>query len=391
MLNESILKAVIIIPTFNERENIEPLVEELQIQFEQMVHEMHILVVDDSSPDGTADAVRVLQSRYANLHLIQGQKTGLGTAYIRGMQYACERLGADVIFEMDADFSHKPEDVPRLMSEIEAGADFVIGSRYVSGGSIPEDWGLLRRLNSNVGNIAARYIAGIGGVKDCTAGFRAIRTSVLRRIDLDNLRVQGYAFQVALLHGAVLENARIKEVPVDFVSRKNGESKLGFGDILEFALNVWWIRLQSSRTFIKFGMGGLSGVFVNLGVFTLLLAMGINKYIASPIAIELSIISNFLLNNYWTFRHRRTKDRTRIRGLKFNLVSILALGVSYGTFVALSLVFPDTRAQIHQLIGIIPATLINYLLNSYWTFGKAEDRKRCFSDQVQEGAREFTR
>jgi dolichol-phosphate mannosyltransferase len=388
VLNESKLKTVIIIPTYNERENIDLLIEELQRQFERMTHEMHILVVDDSSPDGTADAVRVLQSSYANLHLIEGRNAGLGMAYIRGMRHASEQLGADVVFEMDADFSHKPEDVPRLMSEIDAGADFVVGSRYIKGGSVPKDWGLLRRFNSLGGNIAARYIAGITQVKDCTAGFRAIRTSILQRIDLSRLHVQGYAFQVALLHAAVVEGVRIKEVPVDFVNRKYGESKLGLRDILEFIINVWWIRLQSSRTFIRFGMVGLSGVMVNLGFFTLFLAMGVNKYVASPIAIELSIISNFLLNNYWTFRHRKTKDRTRIRGLKFNLVSILALGVSYATFVALSLVFPETAAQVHQLIGIIPATIINYLLNSYWTFGYAHNGKRSGRHR-QRGAQEM--
>jgi dolichol-phosphate mannosyltransferase len=383
MLNKCILKAVIIIPTYNERENIESIIEILQLQFERMAHEMHILVVDDNSPDGTADAVRALQRRYANLHMIEGKKAGLGIAYIRGMHHASECLGADVVFEMDADLSHRPEDVPRLMSEIDAGADFVIGSRYVKGGSVPKDWGLLRRLNSLGGNITARYIAGITKVRDCTAGFRAIRTSILRRIDLNSLRVQGYAFQVALLHAAVMENAIIKEVPVDFVDRKNGESKLGLGDIIEFVINVWWIRLQSSKTFIKFGIVGVSGVLVNLGFFTLFLMQGMNKYIASPVAIELSIISNFLLNNYWTFRYRKTKDRTRIRGLKFNLVSILALGMSYGTFVALSLAFPDTPAQAHQLIGIVPAMLINYLLNSYWTFRHVQERNDGVRDRQE--------
>jgi len=329
---------------------------------------MHILVVDDYSPDGTADVVRGMQAGADNLHLIEGRKSGLGSAYIRGMLHALNILRADVVFEMDADFSHKPEDVARLLSEIEAGADFVIGSRYVEGGSIPIEWSWLRRLNSMGGNIAARHIAGISQIRDCTAGFRAIRASLLRRIDFTGLRVQGYAFQVALLHAAVKEGGRIKEVPVDFIDRKHGESKLGVSDVIEFVVNVWWIRLQSSKTFIKFAIVGASGVLVNLGFFTLFLLAGMNKYIASPIAIELSIVSNFLLNNYWTFRWRKTIDRTRIRGLKFNLVSILALGVSYGTFVTLSLAFPDTAPQVHQLIGIVPATLINYLLNSYWTF-----------------------
>jgi len=366
------LKVIIILPTFNERENIKAIIRALQKQFTRIRHDMHILVVDDNSPDGTADVVRGLQTEYDNIHLLLGDKAGLGAAYIRGIRYALDRLQADLIFEMDADFSHKPEDVARLLSEIEAGADFVIGSRYVKGGSIPVEWGLLRRFNSLGGNIAARYIAGISPIRDCTAGFRAIRASLLRRIDLNGLRVQGYAFQVALLHAAVKEGGKIREIPVDFIDRQRGESKLGLSDIIEFLVNVWWIRLQNSKTFIKFAIVGASGVLVNLGFFTLFLLAGMNKYIASPIAIELSIVSNFLLNNYWTFRWRKTIDRTRIRGLKFNLVSILSLGVSYGTFVTLSLAFPDTAPQLHQLIGIVPATLVNYLMNSYWTFKHVE-------------------
>ena len=367
------MRTIIIIPTFNERGNIGALIRALLDQFKRVRHDLHILIVDDNSPDGTADVVRSLQANNDNVHLLTGQKAGLGAAYIRGMNHALHVLQADLVFEMDADFSHKPEDIPRLLSEIEAGADFVIGSRYVPGGSVPKTWNLVRRLNSMGGNLAARYIAGIPQIRDCTAGFRAIRASLLRRIDFSELRVQGYAFQVALLHAALEEGGKIREIPVDFVDRKQGESKLQFSDIIEFAINVWGIRLQSSKTFIKFAIVGASGVLVNLGFFTLFLMMEINKYIASPIAIELSIIWNFLLNNYWTFRWRKTGSRTRIRGLKFNLVSVIALGVSYGTFVALSIAFPDTKPQFHQLIGIVPATLVNYFLNSYWTFRHVDE------------------
>jgi len=258
------------------------------------------------------------------------------------------------------------------MSEIDAGADFVIGSRYVKGGSIPENWGFIRRLISLGGNIVARFVAGIYRVRDCTAGFRAIRTSVLRDIDLSRLRVQGYAFQVALLHAAVTDGAKVVEVPVDFVDRTQGMSKLGLSDIIEFVENAWWIRFQSSRIFIKFAIVGATGVVVNLGIFTLLLEMGMNKFLASPIAIEISIVTNFLFNNYWTFRWRKTKDRIRIKGLKFNAVSLASLGVSYATFVAFSAAFPALPPQVAQLVGIIPATLVNYFLNSYWTFKHAE-------------------
>jgi dolichol-phosphate mannosyltransferase len=185
------LKAVIIIPTYNERENLSSLIAALQKQFERIKHEMHVLVVDDSSPDGTADVVRKLQASHTNLHLLMGRKQGLGVAYIRGMRHAMDALGAEVVYEMDADFSHKPEDVPQLMAAIDQGADFVIGSRYVTGGTIPREWGWFRRLNSRFGNLVARYVAGIYSVRDCTAGFRAIRASTLSSIDFNKLRVQG--------------------------------------------------------------------------------------------------------------------------------------------------------------------------------------------------------
>ena len=362
------MKVVIIVPTYNERENIGPLIEALEGQFQRIRHDMHILVVDDTSPDGTAEVVRGLMSTREHLHILIGKKEGLGAAYIRGMENALGNLGADAVFEMDADFSHKPEDVPRLLAALEDGADFVVGSRYVPGGSIPAEWGLIRRLNSRYGNFVARNVAGIYRVKDCTAGFRAIRASLLRQIDLRNLRVQGYAFQVALLYEAVIRSAVIREVPVSFIDRTMGESKLGLKDIIEFLVNAWWIRVRSARTFIKFILVGGIGVIVNLGFFTLLLEMGVNKYLASPIAIQTSIVSNFILNNYWTFRWRKTADSIRVRGVKFNLVSLAALGISYTAFILLSVAFPRVHPALIQFLGIIPATMINYLGNSYWTF-----------------------
>ena len=269
--------------------------------------------------------------------------------------------------EMDADFSHKPEDVPSIAA-LEAGADFVIGSRYIPGGKIPEDWGLKRTLLSRWGNIFTRYLGGLSGVKDCTAGFRAIRGELLKRIDLNSLAVKGYAFQVALLHQALRKGGKVSEVPVEFVDRVPGETKLGLSDIIEFFANVVRIRIKDSHTFFKFAIVGLSGVFVNLGAFLFLTNFGMNKFIASPIAIELSILSNFFLNNYWTFRERNPIDRVAIRGLKFKGVSLLSLGLSYTTFVVLCLLFPRNPPLLHQLAGVIPATLLNYVLNSRWTF-----------------------
>jgi dolichol-phosphate mannosyltransferase len=364
-------RIVIIIPTYNESENIGRLIDALQDQSGKIPHDMAILVVDDTSPDGTAEVVREKCSGFSNVHLLIGQKQGLGTAYIRGIKYALDVLKADIIMQMDADFSHDPADVPRLIGALDGGADFVIGSRYVPGGKIPDNWSFLRRMISRWGNRCARYIAGLNPIRDCTAGFRVIRASVLQNIDLANFRVQGYAFLMALLHHAVSHNAVVREVPVIYTDRAHGQTKLGVSDIIEFILNAWWIRFDSSRTFLRFAAVGTSGVVVNLGVFSLLLATGLNKFIASPVAIELSIISNFLLNNYWTFSGRNTRDHIHLKGLKFNLVSFCSLGISYSIFVVLSLLFPSTVPQIHQAAGIIPAMLVNYFLNVYWTFRKS--------------------
>jgi len=241
-------KIVVIIPTYNERENIGFLINSLQEEFKKIPHEMHMLIVDDNSPDGTAEVVENKSMKYKNIHLITGQKQGLGTAYIRGMKDAIDVLNADIVMEMDADFSHKPEDVPRLISALDQKTDFVIGSRYIKGGKIPDNWSFTRKMNSKWGNIFARYITGLHKIRDCTAGFRAIRSCIIKKIDLSNLKVQGYAFQIALLHQAIVHGAIVHEIPVEFVDRTRGETKLSFADIFEFIINAWRIRLASSKT-----------------------------------------------------------------------------------------------------------------------------------------------
>jgi dolichol-phosphate mannosyltransferase len=199
------------------------------------------------------DIVRATQRNATNVHALKGTRRGLGAAYIRGMRYALDVLHAHAVLEMDADFSHKPADVPRLIAALEEGADFAIGSRYVHGGSVPQEWGWHRRLNSLFGNMVARYLVGLYRIQDCTAGFRAIRSDVLRRMDFASLGVQGYAFQVALLHAAVAEGAKVVELPVEFVNRTVGESKLGMRDIIEFLRSAAWIRFRSVKVFLRLG------------------------------------------------------------------------------------------------------------------------------------------
>ncbi|MBN2367914.1 glycosyltransferase, partial [Candidatus Woesearchaeota archaeon] len=173
------MKAVVILPTYNERKNIRIIIPKIQKQFSKIKrYDMHILVVDDNSPDGTAEEIRKMQKKSRKLHLLSGSKKGLGVAYQRGFSYALEKLKADVVFEMDSDLSHPPELIPEFIREIDAGNDVVIGSRYIKGGDTP-DWNFLRRAISKGGNFFSRVVAGMHKIKDCTSGYRSIKTGLL--------------------------------------------------------------------------------------------------------------------------------------------------------------------------------------------------------------------
>ena len=363
-----------VIPTYNEAANVAPLLRRLTGLYRDP--DTAFLIVDDESPDGTARVVRETAASDDRIHLIQGPRRGLGPAYVRGMVHALESLGAGVVVQMDADFSHDPADAARLLARLagggpEGGADVAIGSRYVAGGTLDPRWRLGRRLLSRWGNRFARWIAGVRGVRDCTAGFKAIRAPALRAAKVQDIRVRGHTFQVDLLHRLLRAGARVVEEPIHFRDREHGRTKLGAGSILEFFWRIWWLGLVSRRVLLKYCLTGLAGALVNLGSFQLLLDLGLHKFLASPIAIELSIVSNFLMHNYWTFADRIMVGRKRARALKYNAVSLATLALSYATFVALSILFPEVPSVLLQACGIAPAAVLNYFMNSDWTFRRA--------------------
>ena len=358
-------KVCFVIPTYNEALNITSLLRQLA--------ELHpggdcaFLVVDDNSPDGTAQRVReFMAGADGRVHLLEGQKRGLGDAYIRGMSYALSTLRPEVIVQMDADFSHDPADVARLLARVADGADMAIGSRYVPGGSLDKQWPVLRRLQSRCANLLARWVGGLRGVADCTAGFKAIRAGALRNAGLESIRVKGYLFQPVLLGRLLRAGARVAEEPIHFRERRHGQTKLDLSDVLR---DIWMLRHGSPQwTVAKFALTGLSGVFVNLGSFHSLLGLGLHKFLASPLAILLSILSNFLVNNFWTFNERVVTGRLSLRGIKYIFASLAALLLSYTVFVTGSMVFPDVPPLILQACGIPPGAVLNYLLNSRWIF-----------------------
>ena len=232
------MKAVIVIPTYNEKENVPTLAAQI---FANKIEGLEILFVDDNSPDGTAGIIRELQTHYP-IHLIsRAGKLGLGSAYIAGFKRALE-LGADYIFEMDADLSHVPADVPRLLQAAVAGADLVIGSRKIAGGGV-RGWGWMRHFMSNGAMWFSRLVLNLKP-RDVTAGFRCFRRQVLETIGLDKITSNGYAFQEELLYRTQRAGFKIVEVPVWFIDRRNGYSKLSKKDIVEFFIKMVALRFS---------------------------------------------------------------------------------------------------------------------------------------------------
>ncbi|NLL12778.1 MAG: polyprenol monophosphomannose synthase [Fibrobacter sp.] len=231
-------QALIIIPTYNERENIVLIIPEIK----KVLPQVHILVVDDSSPDGTAQSVREMASTISDVYLLERpQKNGLGRAYISGFQWALQR-SYQFIFEMDADFSHDPKYLPDFLNAIKEN-DLVIGSRYISGVNVI-NWPMSRLLLSYCGNKFASILTGIS-VKDCTGGFKCFRRELLEKLDMEKISSSGYSFQVEINYYAWKMGFRIAEIPIVFTDRKFGDSKMSTKIIREAFLLIWKLRLAS--------------------------------------------------------------------------------------------------------------------------------------------------
>ncbi len=232
------MKAVVIMPTYNEAENLPPMVEQL---FSLGIEGLHLLVIDDNSPDGTGQLAEDLARQHPGYIEVvhRSGKLGLGTAYLLGFQRALDR-GADYIIEMDADFSHPPQAVPMMLEKIK-DYDVVIGSRYAPGGSVDERWGLRRRLLSSGGNWYARRVTGLP-VHDATGGFKCFRRQALADLDLSRVKSDGYAFQVEVNYACHRKGYRMLEVPIHFQERIHGQSKMSLGIIVEAAWRVWEMR-----------------------------------------------------------------------------------------------------------------------------------------------------
>ncbi|MCD6100532.1 MAG: polyprenol monophosphomannose synthase [Candidatus Marinimicrobia bacterium] len=238
-------ESLVIVPTYNEKDNIQTVVERVNA----LGIDIDILVVDDNSPDGTAEIVKELQTKYENLHLMERVgKLGLGSAYVAGFRWALKR-DYEYILEMDADLSHNPFDIPRLINRAKEGYDVVIGSRYCNGVNVIH-WPIKRLILSYGANKYTRIVTGLP-IKDCTSGFKCYRRKVLESIDLERIKSSGYSFQIEMKFRAWKKGFSLVEVPIIFEERSEGRSKMTKAIIYEAVFMVWKLKILSLLGLLK--------------------------------------------------------------------------------------------------------------------------------------------
>ncbi|MEI8067623.1 MAG: glycosyltransferase [Candidatus Shapirobacteria bacterium] len=338
--------AVIVIPTYNEADNIGRMIEHLNTKtFIDIKNkktnkedwQMKVLVVDGNSPDGTGKIVEKEAKKYSNTFLLtETSKDGIGAAYLKGFKYAMEKLDADFVFEFDGDFQHPPETIPVMLKAMEDGYDYVIGSRKIAGGSNPKGWGFKRVFFSEFGGFVARFIMffpfkNFFKVTDPTTGLKVTRVKgFIDKMDLDYSRLltRSFGYKLQLLFETLKMGAKFKEVPLQFHVRNAGESKIEAKtatDIFKVAILLRWFD-DFTQKFLKFGTVGFVGYLVNAFFLNIFSKTWSIEWLAWFLSTELAIISNFTLNNLWTFKKEAISGFSIIgKFFQFNLSSVGAL------------------------------------------------------------------
>lgn len=359
------MNVVIILPTYNERENIVVLLDALHKEATLVLHHTcQFLVVDDVSPDGTGDIVRTYQKKHKDTYLLEGKKEGLGKALLRGMTYAVHVLHADYILQMDCDLSHDPKKVPTFIQKLDTGADFVVGSRYIKGGSIPSNWGIHRKIFSVIGNAIVRFGLGHSHVHDWTGGFRAYAVKYYEALK-DEMRVYGgYVFQIAFLHKAIQMGAQVVEVPIHFTDRKFGHSKIAPAEYIKNVL----LYVGMNGSFGKFLVVGGLGFVINAVLLVVFREwMGLSPTIANLIGAAAAIFSNFNFNNVWTFKEEKitTLGTYLSKLVQFYLTSSLGVVVIQTGTIAFGVrLFGESHYFIYFLVGTGLLLIWNYIIYS---------------------------
>lgn len=359
-------KILVIIPTYNEVDNIGNVIDGiLSLSKKLSDYRFDVLVLDDNSPDSTSKVIKSLQQKHSNIHMLSGPKKGLGYALIRGLKYSRSKHSFDICILMDGDMSHDPNNIPELIDKLNQGYDLVIGSRYILGGTINKDWPISRKLISRVANFTAHRLVGISkNTKDLTSGFKAIKSDALKTINLDSINSKGYVFEVSFLHSILANGLSVAEIPITFKDRNHGKSKLRLTDIIEFLYRSYKLNPNAPiQRFVRFGFVGASGTIVNLAVLSFMMnVIRSNAYISIALAIEISIISNFFLNHFYTFKgygsFKLQKELQPIKNIFTKLIKFntATLGGALISFISFSLLYK--YAHLHYLLADIIAILL---------------------------------
>ncbi len=372
--------AVVVIPTYNEVDSIGKMIDHLFQKTFPSIKDWHckLLVVDDTSPDGTYKIVQKKQKKYPDLYLLLNKtKAGIGNAYVRGFKKAIKSLHADVLIEFDSDFQHPPQTIPVMLREINRGADYVLGSRKIKGGSNPKGWGFKRVFFSEVGGFMARFILffpfkNFFRVTDPTTGLKASRVKgFVDRMDTEHLYSKKFGYKLEFLFKMILLGAKVKEIPLKFGLRTAGESKISGSTASDIFKTVVQLRFKDDpfvQKFLKFGIVGGFGFIVNvLGakLFKPIIMTNINlnvsfvNSIANALAAELSIISNFILNNLWTFSQDKITKSSQVltKFLTFNISSIITGIVIPSSIIGILTVLFGDRLFLYQVITILGLTV----------------------------------
>ncbi len=344
------MKVVAIIMTYNEKENVGPQMDAwLKIAKENPKYQFEVLIVDGNSPDGTGEIVKKHHQKHENIKLLSGPRMGYGKELVKGYKYAIEELKADIVIPIDVDFQWDPFLTPKLLKKIDEGYDVVVASRGVPGGE--DHFTLFRKLTHWASDtLLAYYWAGIKEVKDHAGAFKAIRVKgILDQVQFKNLDVVGFVVQMKTIYELSKTKAKFYEVPAIYGLRKAGEpTTVGlkslprfFKYIFEYFIVATKVRIERSQQVIKFGIVGFIGFIVNTIGLELFVLFGLRPSISGMLGAEMAIVSNFILNNFWTFAAKKIVSlrKTPIKFLQFNLTSVGAIIIQGVTIEAGTLVF----------------------------------------------------
>ncbi len=364
-------KLVVITPTYNEVDNIEKTINVLFNSFPSNPNwDFHVLVVDSNSPDGTADKVRELIPKFPKLHLLlEHKKNGLGSAYKYAMDYAFNVMNADYIMQFDADLSHDASKIPVFISKLEKGEKYVIGSRYANGGGIPNEWAFYRKILSKGGNLFVKLLFFPSKVSDWTSGYSVISKDVYTKIANKLSLERGYNFMISSKISALSLGYNIEEVPYTFKDRVRGKSKLGAEYFFRALYFVVYTRLATflKSSFFKVALVGAVGFLVQTVFFYIFYELlNVFSALSQAISAEIAILSNFILNNNFSFKKQKITGKKNLvyKFFNFNFVSLGSVIIQFLTQLIGNYFFGQERIIVYTfyVVGVLLGLISNFYL-----------------------------